>query len=47
MNFGEQSDEPEAYWRPFLGVHFSLRPCDMADLTPLKMIACLDYLGMD
>lgn len=36
--------EPQAYWQPWLGHWFHLRPQDMQDLTPQQLDECVDFV---
>lgn len=45
--FGEPGRIPESYWRPDLAHWFHLRPCDIGDLTPAQLFACVESLPDD
>lgn len=45
--FGPVGDEPRSYWRPWLGDWFSLRPVDMAGMTPGQLMACYRHTQKD
>lgn len=45
--FGAVGEEPRSYWQPWLGDWFSLRPADMADMTPGQLSACHKHTQRD
>lgn len=45
--FGPGGEKPERYWKPWLGEVFSLRPADLAEMTPEQLYACFERASKD